>query len=215
MTALTDGILGLLSFVLAIRLWKQRDGQTSRMFWSLVLFACTSAAWNGAIFHGLAGSMSPAMLAVFWKLVVWSVGAVAFCIIAGSAAATLPRRAAQVVTVLAGIQFLFYVIWMMTHDDFKYVVNNYAPALIIAAVLHAIAYRRNPAAAKLIWAAIFVSVVAAGVQGSTLDLHRHFNHNDLYHVIQMLGQYLFYRGAVILIDAERSTLREGLAASAT
>jgi hypothetical protein len=29
-------------------------------------------------------------------------------------------------------------------------------------------------------------------------LHQHFNHNDLYHVVQMAGLYCLYRGAVAL-----------------
>jgi hypothetical protein len=214
-TALTDGLLGLLSLVLAIRIWRHRDGQTSRLFWSLALYMSTSAAWFGALYHGTGGSVPPGLSTAFWKMVVWSVGAVAFCVITGSAHATLPRRAANIMAILAGTQFLIYAVFMIRHDDFKYVVNNYSPALVIIAVLHAIGYRRNPAAAKMIWAAIFVSVIAAAVQQSTFDLHRHFTHNDLYHLIQMVGQYLFYRGAIVMVDVERSALREDLAASAT
>jgi hypothetical protein len=37
-------------------------------------------------------------------------------------------------------------------------------------------------------------VAAALVQRSGFALHRHFNHNDLYHVVQMLGTWLLYRG---------------------
>jgi hypothetical protein len=29
-------------------------------------------------------------------------------------------------------------------------------------------------------------------------LSRHFNHNDLYHVIQLIGLYFFYKGALLL-----------------
>jgi Family of unknown function (DUF6962) len=32
-------------------------------------------------------------------------------------------------------------------------------------------------------------------------LQRHFNHNDLYHVIQMVGMYVFYKGAILLRDS--------------
>ena len=45
-----------------------------------------------------------------------------------------------------------------------------------------------------------VSVTLLGyvVQHSGLSVHRHFNHNDLYHVIQMAGLWLLYRGSVRL-----------------
>ena len=45
-----------------------------------------------------------------------------------------------------------------------------------------------------------VSFVAAAVQVSGVAIHQQFNHNDLYHVIQMGGMYLFYRGALLLTD---------------
>ena len=41
------------------------------------------------------------------------------------------------------------------------------------------------------------STLRAGamVQASGFRLHEHFNHNDLYHVIQMVALVLLYRGA--------------------
>ena len=56
----------------------------------------------------------------------------------------------------------------------------------------------RPAALPL--GSLRVSFAAAGVQVSGLDLHQHFNHNDLYHVIQLVGLYAFYRGGLMLTD---------------
>ena len=49
-----------------------------------------------------------------------------------------------------------------------------------------------------------MSFLAAAVQVNGIALHDHFNHNELYHVIQMGGMYLFYRGARVLKDRSRS-----------
>jgi hypothetical protein len=49
-------------------------------------------------------------------------------------------------------------------------------------------------------AGVLVSLVAAIVQARRLAPHRHFNHNDLYHVIQMAALYAFYRGGALLVD---------------
>jgi hypothetical protein len=38
------------------------------------------------------------------------------------------------------------------------------------------------------------------VQASGVTLHRHFNHNDLFHVIQIGATLVFYRGARRLRD---------------
>ena len=45
-----------------------------------------------------------------------------------------------------------------------------------------------------------MSFLAAAVQVNEIALHQYVNHNDLYHLIQMSGMYLFYRGALILKD---------------
>ncbi len=48
--------------------------------------------------------------------------------------------------------------------------------------------------------AIFVTVAGLLVQQSGRGLHVHFNHNDIYHIIQMIGIYYLYRGALNLHD---------------
>ena len=57
-------------------------------------------------------------------------------------------------------------------------------------------------AMSALWMAggMLVSFMAAAVQVNGVALHDHFNHNHLYHVIQMGGMYLFYRGALLLKD---------------
>ncbi len=45
---------------------------------------------------------------------------------------------------------------------------------------------------------IVVSAVGILLMVSKVSPHQHFNHNDLYHVLQMVGLYFFYKGAVLL-----------------
>lgn len=45
---------------------------------------------------------------------------------------------------------------------------------------------------------IVASLVGLVVLVSKLSIHQHFNHNDLYHVIQLGGLYCLYRGAFLL-----------------
>ena len=55
--------------------------------------------------------------------------------------------------------------------------------------------------------AIAVSLVALAVLVGRLSLHEHFNKNDLYHAIQLLGLYLLYRGALLLHGLEAHSPR--------
>jgi Ca2+/Na+ antiporter len=45
---------------------------------------------------------------------------------------------------------------------------------------------------------IVVSAVGIVLMVSRVSLHPHFNQNDLYHVVQMVGLYCFYKGGVLL-----------------
>jgi uncharacterized membrane protein len=78
---------------------------------------------------------------------------------------------------------------MLSHDAFLYVVIDTGIAFIVVAALHL--WKWNGA----ILAGVAVSIVGALVQASGFRLHEHFNHNDLYHVIQVAALVLLYRGA--------------------
>jgi hypothetical protein len=47
---------------------------------------------------------------------------------------------------------------------------------------------------------ILVTAIGLLIQVSGWSIHEHFNHNDIYHLVQMVGIYFFYRGALSLHD---------------
>ncbi len=51
----------------------------------------------------------------------------------------------------------------------------------------------RPAPVPMTLLGVAVSLAGALVQSSGIDLHPHFNHNDLFHVIEIGGLYCFYR----------------------
>lgn len=51
--------------------------------------------------------------------------------------------------------------------------------------------------------AVAITVVALGVLAGQVSFHRHFNQNDLYHVVQLAGLYCLYRGTRLLSAAGR------------
>ena len=93
-----------------------------------------------------------------------------------------------------------YAAWMTVHDEFLYVIIDYAPALVAVLVLFVPGLVRRECASAWVVAGILVSFAAAAVQAARLAPHPMFNHNDLYHVIQMAAFWLLYRGGVLLRD---------------
>jgi len=72
-------------------------------------------------------------------------------------------------------------------------------AFMVAGTLAASIDRRS-VKAKWLLTGLAISLVALILLASGLTPHKHFNHNDIYHSVQVFGLYFFYRGALLLRD---------------
>lgn len=187
MTLATDYLLGAVSAWFAYRLFGTEP--KSRFFWAVAFAALALGAFLGGTWHGFVQSEG------LWKATVLSVGTASFAMVTASAYATLAGTARNIVICLAAGKLLGFWHWMFSHDEFIYVVIDTAIAFLVVAGLHL--WRLN----GWILAGVALSVVAGLAQASGYDLHQYFNHNDLYHLIQVGAMLLFYRGASRITDA--------------
>jgi hypothetical protein len=187
MTVLTDYALGGVAAWLSLLLF--RSPQASRRLWALAFAALAAAAFLGGTWHGFLQSN------LLWKATTLSAGVASFGMVAGSSYAVFSAQLRVFVLTAALAKLVVYSAWMLGHDAFIYVVVDTAIAFIVVAALHL--WKWNGP----ILAGVAVSIAAALVQASGLKLHEHFNHNDLYHVIQIAAVLLLYRGARRLTDA--------------
>jgi hypothetical protein len=176
MTVLTDYVLAGVSAWLGFKLLR------SSRFWALAFFALALAALLGGTWHGFMKS------AFLWKATTLSVGVASFGMVVGSALATTSGIALRLLVGFAALKLLAYTAWMLGHDDFIWVIADTASALLIVGVLHV--WRLN----GWMLAGVAVSILAGLAQASGISLHPHFNHNDLYHVIQIAAMFLLYNG---------------------
>jgi hypothetical protein len=197
MTLLTDYVLAGVTAWLCFLLFKHSEIQKSRKFWALAFAALALGAFLGGTWHGFVQSD------LLWKATVLAVGVASFAMLAGSACAVLTGRWRSFVLAFAVVKLIMYSGWMLVHDEFIFVVVDTAVAFAAVALLHL--WRFN----GWILAGVAVSVAAALVQASGFALHRHFNHNDLYHVIQIAAMVLFYRGARQLRDYRSASAARG------
>lgn len=187
MTLATDYLLAALSGWLAVLLYR-RSFQRAVRWWAYAFMALAAGAFLGGTWHGFLQND------LLWKATVLSVGVASFAMVAGSSFATLGGRARDAVLWLAGLKLIAYWWWMLGRDDFIYVVIDTGIAFGAVAAMHL--WRFN----GWILAGVAVSVAAAAVQASGFAPHPSFNHNDLYHVIQLAAMFLLYRGARTLSD---------------
>ena len=201
MTMASDYLLAALAVLLALRLLRlgRLLSHASIRLWGFALLATAAGAIAGGTSHGFSLYLGDLGQAATWKLTVYSIGVASLLMISGSIIATVPRWLRQWLIAAALIQFAVYAVWMLTHDGFVYVIYNYVPSMIALVLLHGYSrYSQRDVASPWIIAGVAVSFAAAGIQQSGWPLHEHFNYNDLYHLVQMAGLFLFYTGARVL-----------------
>jgi hypothetical protein len=191
MTLATDYLLAGVTAVLGVRILRATGGHYSRRLWGLAFLALALGAALGGTHHGFE-------LEALWKPTVLAVGLASCGMVAGSAFATTRGRLRQALVALALVKLAAFWLWTWEDDRFIWVVADTGLGFALVALLHALRAREPGSGAIL--GGVGLSVVAGAVQASGLDLHRHFNHNDLYHVIQIAAMVAYYRGVRQLLD---------------
>jgi hypothetical protein len=199
MTMVTDYMITALGVWVGFRLLKRKDADRAVRFWAGALLATGVAALAGGTFHGFQTSIGPVAAAVSWRLTMIAIGAASFCFASAIAFSTLGRRVRNVIVALAVVKLAYYLVWITRHSEFKVAIYDYAPTMVLVLIVQAYVWmkRRDRAAAWIIWG-IVISFLGAFIQMQEIGIHRHFNHNDIYHVVQMVGIYCFYRGGLLM-----------------
>lgn len=205
-TMLTDYMLAGLGlwFAVALLRTERTNGATPRRLWGIALAVLAFGAVTGGTFHGFQKILGPDVLAILWRLTLYSIGGFMLGAVAGSIRAALTGQMRTAATAGTVLVVMAYAAWMSVHTDYIYVILLSAVGMAAIIALHVpAAVKDGDSGARWVIGGVLVSVVAAGVQASGFALHKHFNHNDIYHVIQMGGLYLLYRGAHLLEPAGR------------
>lgn len=202
-TMVTDYILGAVSLILGQRLmiFGLRERQRSVLLWGMAFFATATAAIFGGTYHGFLNHLSQSTEYWLWKITMVSTGVMSLCMVSGSLTATVrsPYRAWLIAGLL--LKFVLFLIFTSMDDDFRVVVFDYIPAMLAVFILHLLEVSKS-GSQRNFWIAggVAVSFLAAWLQQSGVTLHRHFNHNDLYHMAQTIAMFVFFNGAIVLRD---------------
>jgi hypothetical protein len=201
-TVLTDFLLAAAVWCYALLLARSPFAtQKPVRLWMVTLSAAGVAALAGGLHHALFPESAPLLRALLWKGVGLSTSIASAAMLSAGIFSTLRspwRRWAVAATLVKGILFVTSMWWW---DDFRFIIYDYASAMIILAILQ-IGLRRQSPATGWIVGGIAISFVAAAIQQSGFDLHQYLNHNDLYHLVQIVAFHFFYLGARQLQDAE-------------
>jgi len=205
MTMITDYVMGALAFVLAMRLLGDATAgwQLSGRLWAAALVMTAVAAFLGGTYHGFIQWMPGVAGRVLWKATLLATGIGSACLLAAAVSAATAGALQRALVAVVVVKLLVYAWTIATKDHFILVIVDYGTALVAIALA---AWFIRPSgltpAAWWITGGVAVAVVAGAIQWAHLAPHVHFNHNDLFHVVQMASLYLLYRGGLLLRDMQ-------------
>jgi hypothetical protein len=201
-TIVTDYLLAIFTAVLAFRLLRAANHAGSsgsareRRWWSAAFALTAVAGASGGTVHGFQHALARGVADVFWIASLESLVGASFAVVGGAIAfADLAPPLRLRATTAAAVSFAVYGFWLAGRPIFLLAIVAYAAGF---AVLVGIRLRVRPldASGRLVLWGVAVSLAAAAIQQSGWAIHRFFNHNDLYHVVQAVAVWLLYRGAV-------------------
>jgi hypothetical protein len=192
-TALTDFGLAAQTGAYAVLL---RRGARSRsdQLWIVALGAAGVAALAGGLHHSFHPDSAPGIRKGSWQVVGIATGLAGAAMLAAGVHATVrPQQRPWWLAMTTGKAVIFGAL-NLANNDFRLIIADYASSMIGVLALMLLARKQRPGSRAIVLG-ILVSFLAAGVQMSGFSLHKHLNHNDLYHLVQALGFHLLYQGA--------------------
>jgi hypothetical protein len=193
MTMATDYLLAVVIFVMGATL--ARSDSRYRHWWALTFFTTGIAAIVGGTWHGFKDMIPADVMTSVGKVTLIAVGLASVGMWnAASHAAFQSTPWHRRFQILGWLKFAVLCAWLTTHSNFSSVIFDYVPTMLFALVIMIILWRRDVAGCGSLVTGILLSFAAAGVQMSGIAIHRHFNHNDLYHIVQLIAFVVMWRG---------------------
>ena len=199
-TAATDALLTVVVIIGIAWLCRVVPPSPRRTLWvrGLALFAVAGAL--GAFVHGF--DLDSRTRELLWQPLYLTLGSALAFFSAGAIGdwrGDVPARRA--LPLLLTLAFGFFLLTRLSGGKFLVFVIFEAAALLFALAVYARVAFKGTRGAALVVAGLVLSLAGGVLQASTLSLHAvwEFNHNGLYHLVQLVG-------VVFLVAGLRSTL---------
>lgn len=203
LTAATDYVLGAAAFAGALGLLRRasRGRHLSIRLWAAGFAAVGAAAVLGGAWHTRSPRFVSSAPDVLWKATLVAAGLAGFLLIAGAAFASVSRRAARWIAGAAAVKLVVFAGWAITSDAFDPVILDSVVNLAALVTLQSLALaRRRARSAPWVLAGAAVSAAGAAIEAFRPALPPPFGPDAVYHVVQLAGLILFYRGGLLFPD---------------
>jgi Flp pilus assembly pilin Flp len=196
-TTLTDYALAAESFIFAALLWQSLPPKNypTPYLWIAAFISVAIAATCGGTYHGF--TLSPLAQWTLWRILTAALSITSACLLAVTVYELPPSPRTWGLGAIA-LKSTLYLSWTTFNPHFVYILLDYLSAMLLLLAIQIKIAAHSKTSSLWIIAGVLASLIAAVVQGLSLNLTEHFNHNDLYHLIQMVALFLFYKGACIV-----------------
>ena len=189
-TSATDALLAIECLVVLTYLWRTSTGDRWRVgLWCWVFGLLAFASLLGAVAHGF--EMSPFLHAALWRPLYLSLGLIVGLFLVGAVYDWRDRIIAmRLVPWSIALGIIFFAVTKHLNGEFIIFVFYEAVAMISALLIYSfLAAKHRLAGAEIVATAIFLNLVAAGVQASSISftILFPFDHNGAFHLVQMIA----------------------------
>ena len=201
MTAFTD----LLIFGLGLYFARELYGiyvtklMSLHLHFMMVFFFMGLAGLLGALTHGIGPHLPQSIHTFIWRITLYCIGLTTFSMLLGGLYHVVPFNTMNWLKWLPLLGLIVYMILITRNDDFKTVIRFYTPAmmLLLLMMLYSLLRFQSDGTSWIIFS-VLMAFAGTAVQQSGFSFHKHFNHNDIYHIFQMGSMFLLYRGVILL-----------------
>lgn len=196
---LTDVALSLQTLLYAIVLRRASGrSQTTARAWSAAFAAVSLAAFAGALTHALHPDSDidwvRTLRKTAWKAVGITTAVASGLMLTAAIFSAAPRGRRHFYLLPTAVKTVSFAFATWVSGSFLYTILDYVISMAVVLMVQASKWNKSEAAPWLS-AGILLSFIAAGLQRSGVVLHANFNHNDLYHLVQIGAFHLLFVGA--------------------
>ena len=202
-TFFTDLLIsGVSIFFLLCLLRKYRDAHSfTILFWALGFSSLAISALMGAIFHGSGYWFEQSFRDSIWLVALVTMIVMSAFLLSAVTFSALDGRYRTLALSVIVVKAVIVLIWILNDIRFVVAIYDYGSSMACIAIMALLRLRGSwSTPGRWILSAIALSIVGSVVQVMKLAPHPHFNHNDVFHLIQLLANWLFYRAALVSSD---------------
>lgn len=196
---LTDYLITLISlyFIWDIYLHSiTRDFFTKT--WLLFFFTIAVSSFLGGTVHGFCSNPMTLCQTILWPTTLLSIGLTAVCCwIIGGYFLFKKNIMQKWMAFIACLYVIYAIVVIFYIQKFFIAIISYLPAILFLFIANLMVFVKTKSSSCLwVMSGIITSFVAAYIQQAGVALNsEYFNHNATYHIVQIIGLCLLFKGA--------------------